>query len=223
MGDYMLYRFQYPFLFAGFAVVAALLGGRRLSRTASRMAAAGFMTLLALTAVAVQIYQPAVTLIADWQGLRKDPHLTGIVDEEDTVVVPGLAQLYQRAQATIPPGRTILLVCAHGYLMDFSRNRCLIADNVGTCSPPPGMPLDDANGLAAYLRARGVRYILDTPVYTTYVRKVSGDPKSYPATDVDYVWRISRFQGLFVQIREHFPIIFDRGGITVVDLGDGGR
>ncbi|HTW94403.1 MAG TPA: hypothetical protein VMD30_06410 [Tepidisphaeraceae bacterium] len=223
LGGFMVYRFQFPFLFASMAAAAALLGSCRLPAKMTRVAVPAILTALILSAVVVQIHAPATTLIADLAGLR--PVSSDLLAADDTsdgekvIDLPGLPRLMRQAQDQIPAGQPVLLACAHGYLVDFSRNHCQIADNVGIASPGRQMPLGDASALANYLRARGIRYVLDTAVYTEYIRKVADDPRAFTSIDRDYCDRVAEFQAEFDQLKKMRPVLFNRGGITVVDLG----
>jgi hypothetical protein len=58
----------------------------------------------------------------------------------------------QKAQASIPLGKTTLVWIQDAFLLDFSRNPILNLDQMGMAGPPPGLPItSDPAGLADYL------------------------------------------------------------------------
>lgn len=68
--------------------------------------------------------------------------------------------LYSKMQEKFPKNETILTRLEKPFLLDFSRNKILIADYPGGSSPPPGMPsFKGSEPLANYLTSKSIRYV----------------------------------------------------------------
>jgi hypothetical protein len=67
-------------------------------------------------------------------------------------------EIYAAIQQAIPPGESVWTMLDEPYRLDFRRNRVYIGDIPGFVSPPPGMPIKDAEKTAAYLLSMGIRY-----------------------------------------------------------------
>lgn len=129
---------------------------------------------------------------------------------------------YTKMQQSIPQGETVLARLAKPFLLDFRRNRILIADSPRGASLPPGMPFfkgDEA--LADYLISKSIRYVAYSYANEAEHRKVtlrkSLGPKAHPfiRTAVQY---IIDFQDNLKQLGGTRKRIYDDGEIFVLDL-----
>jgi hypothetical protein len=79
--------------------------------------------------------------------------------------------LYQRIQASIPPGATFLEILDEPFRLDFRRNRILLCDQPGGAGPKPGWPVrQGSEQYEQYFRSHGIRYVAfilgrDSPEY----------------------------------------------------------
>ena len=127
---------------------------------------------------------------------------------------------YRSAQLSIPAGERILAVMDHAYLLDFKRNPIWIADLPGSAGLPPGMPTERGGmELAAYLRSKGVRYVMYSyeRVFTEeYSRKTLKRLRRRRWTDTEIRHIIEFAKGIqeLVPLKSHFR----RGKLLVLDL-----
>jgi hypothetical protein len=81
-------------------------------------------------------------------------------------------ELYQRLQASIPPGETFLEILDEPYRLDFRRNRILLCDQPAGAGPAPGWPIHQGvDRYEEYFRSHGIRYLAytlgkDSPEYS---------------------------------------------------------
>jgi hypothetical protein len=133
----------------------------------------------------------------------------------------GLSAEYRAAQSSIPAGEPVLLLAAHAFLWDYQRNPCQIADNAGSASPPPGMPMDNANALAIYLVERGIGYVFVTDVYQSMAGPRDSRDTQPPA-DRDYITKVLQFQKLVHELAKA-DAIYEKNGFLVLDLHSADR
>jgi hypothetical protein len=68
--------------------------------------------------------------------------------------------LYRRIQASVPPGKPMLVMLDHTYLFDGKRNPILNYDHPGTMGPKGGPPsFKGPEAFAAYMHGLGMRYV----------------------------------------------------------------
>jgi len=107
---------------------------------------------------------------------------------------------YRQAQETVPAGETILSRDTFTVSYDFGRNTIYSLTLPGSCSPPPGMPyFSDAETLADYLLAEGIRYV-------AYTYATDG---GFPITE--NLYRIRPDAGYFNRIYQRAAIALSKG------------
>ncbi len=76
------------------------------------------------------------------------------------ITSPEVRSEYAALQTAIPRDGTVLETLAYAFLLDYQQHRIYMADVPGGASLPPGWPArQSGETLAAYLRARGIRYL----------------------------------------------------------------
>ena len=225
LGGYLIYRYQFPYLFAAFSAMILVLCGGSFRGVWGRAVAVVLILAMAVSSAKVtrglgwQLpeYAKSCLRLVSGAGPRVEFDGGERVETENQVDPAGAREAYSRVQSHLEAGATVLLVTAHGYFWDFKRNPTLIADSVGTVSPPPGMPLNDADELVSYLSAGGLRYVVATGIYIVHVARLADDPKSQTPIFTDYFERVSRFQKEVHQLAPRYAI-YDRDGFLVLDL-----
>jgi hypothetical protein len=138
-------------------------------------------------------------------------------------------ELYRRLQAVVPPGKPLLVMLDHSYLLDGRRNPIFNYDHPGTMGPKGGPPaFKGPEALAAYLQSVGIRYIAyqigpSSPEYdvgywerkiaTTMV--VNGRGEFYKTQGRFELDSFAALKALTATRR----VLFTEGEIRVIDLG----
>ena len=137
---------------------------------------------------------------------------------------------YQRAQAAIPAGASFLCFVEWPLLFDLARNPMYCPDNIGSVSPPPGVPLNGRpEDLVEYLRGLGIQYVVcpSTSECESWAVKRAKEADSYllPADKlIENLWCYSLLSNqvkayrLFAQIASTHKLLYDDGKIAVIDL-----
>lgn len=130
---------------------------------------------------------------------------------------------YAKMQRAVPEGAVLLERLEKPFLLDFKRNKILIADIPGEASPPPGMPLfKGGEALANYLVLKSIRYV----AYS--YKNEAGFPKKLVEYRLKH-WNVSRwlrieseqtldFQDNLKELSKTRKRIYDDGEIFVLDL-----
>ena len=120
------------------------------------------------------------------------------------------AAAVRRMQAAIPEGKVILERLDYPFLMNFHRNRVLVADWPGADGPAPGWPLGKGPGrLAAYFRQLGVDYI----AYTYTGRRIITDEWVTAHNSID-IWgrrqleQVVEFESNISEFMHSCPVLF---------------
>ncbi len=136
---------------------------------------------------------------------------------------------YAEMQQAVPEGETILARLEKSFLLDFRRNKILIADEPGGASLPPGMPFfRGSEALSAYLVSKSIRYVAysyasETGYRKRYLlKKLKG--KLHPFFRATFRHTLD-FQENLRQLGDTRKRIYDDGKIFVLDLlsNRGGR
>jgi hypothetical protein len=106
-------------------------------------------------AIVAHIQETRDTLYKDYLRLENDISTARV--EPSSLVRRD--EPYRALQGTIPAGAKMLVMLDEPFLFNFRRNQIDIVDLPGAASPRPGMPLDDDEKLARYLRDKGYRYV----------------------------------------------------------------
>ncbi len=135
---------------------------------------------------------------------------------------PFEAQLYARAQATVPVGAGIAAMVDDPVHLDFARNKVAILDMPGPSSPAPGLPhFRGAEPVAAYFLARGTRYFAFVRadwsrfVYRRESYVTGGLTVDYWKTAAPYVLDAI---GWLEELARSRAIVFEERGLVVLDL-----
>ena len=76
-------------------------------------------------------------------------------------VPPRLVEAYVEAQKAIPAGRRVYVAVSVPSLLDFSRNRIYLGDELGVVGLEPGIPVfGGAEAVRGYFVAKGIRYVM---------------------------------------------------------------
>ncbi|HWE39230.1 MAG TPA: hypothetical protein VG406_21960 [Isosphaeraceae bacterium] len=107
----------------------------------------------------------------------------------------GTIDRYRRLQASIPEGTRFFCVVPWPASFDLARNDVFYADNIGSVSPPPGIPLSGTpDQLADHLRSAGIRYVAcPTPERMTVWIDSQSTPESRAIWGNEY-WILTIFQ-----------------------------
>jgi hypothetical protein len=132
---------------------------------------------------------------------------------------------YQKMQAAIPAGEPWLVMLDEPFWLDYRRNPINLVDLPGASSPAPGMPLDNDEALAGYLKAQGYRYLAfvrSTASKSLYRREHWNKQLTNPSQELE-IWRLSapfylktfdRFDGLAKSRLK----VYDDGTMVALDL-----
>jgi hypothetical protein len=156
--DYKRYYFGFELAFVAAACLAAFE-----EQTASAPRAVTWPAAIVALACLLQLY-------AALPGVQKDfavfiesrlPEKLAQAQAEEALTPAGPDQeTYRGVQASVPPDEPFLAMVDDPWRFDFRRNPVRILDLPGVVSPPPGMPRDDAAGLAAYLKSQGIYWVV---------------------------------------------------------------
>jgi hypothetical protein len=131
--------------------------------------------------------------------------------------------LYQRLQATVPPGVRLAVLLDEPYNLDFARNPIWNLDMPGYSSLPPGTPyFQGSERLESYLRRIGVRYLAFVRIgYSRY--HFRRDYWLQEVVDEQEVWRahapyVIDFLDNLTAIEARHAKTFDERGLVVVNL-----
>ena len=139
---------------------------------------------------------------------------------------------YRQIQAAIPAGRPFLSTLAWPILFDQNRNPLFNPDNIGSVSPPPGIPLSGgAEELAAYLRRFDLYYVAcPTPAECERssrkwaVRALKQFPPGEKTASNLWIYSLelneSRAMKLFGELASRYPLLYDDGKTAIIDLHD---
>ncbi len=129
---------------------------------------------------------------------------------------------YAEMQRAVPEGETLLARLEKSFLLDFRRNKILIADEPGGASLPPGMPFfRGSEALADYLLSKSIRYVAYSYASETgYTRryllgKLKG--KLHPFFRATFRHTLD-FQENLKRLGDTRGRIYDDGRIFVLDL-----
>ncbi|MEZ4400165.1 MAG: hypothetical protein R3B06_09110 [Kofleriaceae bacterium] len=137
-----------------------------------------------------------------------------------------LPAAYQRLQGAAPPRATIAVLLDQPVYLDYARNRILNLDVPGYASWRPGWPFfQGAEPVAAYFRAAHVRYLAFVRGdYSRYffrrqfwVRRLMTDTEIWQIMGAYVVDALDNF----TQLADHYPRLYDRDGMVMLDLGAG--
>ncbi|WP_435008733.1 hypothetical protein P12x_000005 [Tundrisphaera lichenicola] len=221
------YRYSYPFVAIIMLVSLATVLGRdrrRIPLAGPRRGLAylaiGLMTLLApLLAYGFRINVP-YAIDAARGGMIGRPF-----------VPEGEPERHRRLQEHIPAGARVFcmadtnLYVLKPILFDFARNPLFVHDIPGGVSPPPGIPISgDPEALAAYLRSQGFRYVVMRRELDPADRLIEafeglkGEDNWVYSMQVNY----ATMAALLSECADRYPILYEEGGLVVLDLGEGG-
>lgn len=145
-----LYRYTFPMLFAAalYAIGLTLRSGRWSWR--STVASAWVVMMLALNVPAAWgNHARSVEEMVTWNTKPR------------VFAPPRLVDQYVSAQQAIPAGEGVYAAVSLPSLLDFSRNRVFLADELGIVAPDPGIPvLSGPAAVRAYFLSKGIHYIL---------------------------------------------------------------
>ncbi len=142
---------------------------------------------------------------------------------------------YGRIQASIPAGRPLFCFLDWPLLLDHTRNPVYFPDNIGSISPPPGIPLTGrSEKLADYLRGLGLTYVASpsrSKCEVLFRSKEMSKAGMIRPTDgvVLNLWIYSlntndaRAYKLLGELASRYPLLYDDGKSVVIDLGGPGR
>lgn len=143
-----------------FALLCCERGSSRFARRAGAAVSAGIIFALAAGCACRKLYGEAI-------------HNAGFAASGQSLDGETGRRAVAALQSVVPAGAVLFAYLARPYLLDFKRNRVLIADWPGCCSPPPGMPMfQGPEALRAYLVGKSIRYV----VFTGYVSVGKGPP-----------------------------------------------
>jgi hypothetical protein len=161
------------------------------------------------------------TTLSNYRNLAADLH------QARSLPITGrseIAQLYRRLQHSVPAGAALVVLVDEPSYLDYRRNPISHLDTPGAASPRPGMPMfTGAEAKASYLRNQLRRYL-------AFVR---GDHSRYFYRreywleriywDVE-LWRMVAAYQLdlgdsLAELGQRYPVLFDEGGMVVIDLG----
>ena len=211
------YRYAYPFVLA--AILVLLAEFARVSWTGQSKARP------APTYLIVAILAGGLLIGASWDDARRtyleELHsLPGAVSDT-SLVQPGERDAYRRLQASIPAGQWFLERLDKPFLLDFERNRVLIADWPGGSSPPPGMPFSrGGEALGHYLLAKSIRYVAYSYASEAgFPKRIFGarlsDPNAWARTHAQHTFD---FQANLVELGNTRKRLYDDGQMFVIDL-----
>jgi hypothetical protein len=138
---------------------------------------------------------------------------------------PADAQLYRDLQATISEHGRVAVLLDDAYLLDYRRNDIVNLDLPGFAAPGTGLPsFLGAARWRGYLAAQGIRYVAFVEgEHSTYLfRRRAWLPRIFTDTE------LFRFMGTHMidaldtlgELARTSRVLFHRGGIYVIDLGD---
>jgi hypothetical protein len=125
-------------------------------------------------------------------------------------------------QSHVEPGRTILARLDTPYLLDFERNPVHVVDYACMVSPGGCMPCEgDAEELARFLRARGIRYIAYSyGSEAGHSRRAFEDRLEHPNPRWRMLTRLNfAFQDRLVELSRRYEKVADDGQTFVLDIG----
>ena len=225
-------RYTQPFLFAAL-IPAGMIGFSSTPPSRRGMA----LALCLATFVGYQWDNLHTDLAALQAFLRTGPYGWLVEDEHE-------AKQIREAQAVIPPGKRIVASVQNGFLLDFVRNPIWSLDNVGTTSPPPGIPIAADRGalrdfLAApdqpspsvefgaemldYLRHAGGEFLViqrRTSALSSTFDEIAKSP--FYCLRMIHIYNKLAYQNFANLIRGR-TALYDDGDMVVLDLQSGGK
>ncbi len=184
-----------------------------------RGARARAAAILVLVAVAMQIPLVARRSFQDYADLLGRIRRAGTL----SATARQTARPYEALQATIPAGAPLFAMLDRPFWLDFRRNPVTVIDLPGQVAPPPGMPLDDDDALAAYLARQGFRYLAfvrSTSSESLYRRRgwmqmlAPTAPAYWKACAPFYLKAFDRFESLATSRKR----LYDDGKMIALDL-----
>jgi hypothetical protein len=119
---------------------------------------------------------------------------------------PNLAVNYILAQQIVPQGEKILVDTCHPYFFNFERNKIIILDIVGTCSPKPPMPMEDMFAAKQYLLRQDIHYIFTDGDYD--------NDEDLPPRDDDQGYIMTTYRNKFKEIYRKMSLAgYNIGGV----------
>ncbi len=209
-GGYNVYRYTVPF------VLASLLAGLIVL---ARRTPAGEWPAVPLASAALLGCFGLVALVGD-AGRAVAAVSQGIQGQE--LVSAERREAYADLSAHLPLDGAVLTRLQFPFLLRF-RPEVYIADVPGGASPPPGMPAgSDAAELQRYLVGEGIRYLAwDYATEAGFGRERYGkrlDPGAFRVERSEAQDSFD-FQTALEALRATRPLVFERHGMAVIDLG----
>ena len=150
ISDATLYRYTFPMLFAAAigAVGLVLREGEWNWRTA--VAAVWVVGMIGINVPgAVRNFSSDVKEVGAWNTRPR------------VFMPPGLVDAYVEAQKAIPAGEGVYVAVSVPSLLDFSRNRIYLGDELGVVGPAPGIPVfGGAEAVREYFVSKGIHYVM---------------------------------------------------------------
>ena len=148
---------------------------------------------------------------------------------------------YAALQGAIPPGTTLAVLIDDVFRLDFARNRIAVLDLPGLAGPGSGLPsFRGPLAMRTYLRAHGIRYVAferRAPAWSLYRRRYWMNCVVTTAAQWTFQddWRpcaeqpteLANILGAYIvdavdtftSLATTQPVLVDRAGLVVVDLG----
>jgi len=209
LGGYGTYRFIFSGIVCGLLVTPVFFIQAKLSRV------------LLLIALLIPLFFMGHELKGFYTELKSSaPVRFSYAQEELAHDLPEL-EMYKEVSRHLPNDGQILVRASHPFLME-ARSNIYVADFPGASSPKPGMPFQQGpQALLAYLRSQGIRYVVwEYANSAGFPREEYGDRLS----PTENPWARSQakrtfdFQDNIEIFRKTLPVIYDAGGIAIIDL-----
>ncbi|MEG4457860.1 hypothetical protein [Microcoleus sp. N9_A1] len=126
-----------------------------------------------------------------------------------------------KMQQSIAEGETLLTRLERPFLLDFKRNKILLADWPGGASPPPGMPLfKGSEPLADYLTSQSIRYVAysyakEAAYSKSFLSSSISTENTWLRNQAENAWD---FQANLKELGNNRQRLYDDGDIFVLDL-----
>ncbi|MGN6367664.1 MAG: hypothetical protein ACTHN5_05340 [Phycisphaerae bacterium] len=150
ISDETLYRYTFPMLFAGAicAVGVALREGVR-----------GWRGIGAVAWIVVVVAVNVVPSVKEyWRGMGE---VVAWNTRPRVFAPPRLVDEYVAAQRSMPAGAGVYVAASMPSLLDFSRNRVCVGDELGVVAPDPGIPVfEGAEAVRMYFLSKGIHYVM---------------------------------------------------------------
>ncbi len=130
---------------------------------------------------------------------------------------------YGKAEAAIPQRGGVLENVAYSFLLNYKDRNILIMDWPGASSPLPGWPFGtESLYLSQYLVRNNIHYVLFDYRYALQndakLCKALSGPYRYSEWVREQMWLNVLTDGQLNQLKSHYQIKYDDGGIAVIDL-----